>query len=117
MLTRFNISLRTASGALLDYVFLYQHKMRTEWGYGAVIDTQEDRTTFRFNDGSLRTIKQGHIHLMVRVELEEPEATEVRKSIARRGGISSPTATAKRPAKPKKKAEKKVAAVVAEPTE
>jgi hypothetical protein len=67
----------------LDHVFLYQHTMRSEWGYGAVVDSQDDRTTFKFDDGVSRTIKRGHIHLMIRVELDEPEASEVRKRIAR----------------------------------
>lgn len=67
----------------MDHVFLYQHTMRAEWGYGAVTESQDDRTTFRFDDGVSRTIKRGHIHLMVRVELDEPEASEVRKRIAR----------------------------------
>jgi len=102
----------------LDYAFLYQHTMRSEWGYGAVTDSQDDRTTFRFDDGSLRTIKRGHIHLMVRVELDEPEASEVRKRIAR----PAKAAAAKRPGAAKKRAVKvkapaPVAVAVAEPTE
>ena len=67
----------------MDYVFLYQHTMRAEWGYGAVIDTQDDRTTFKFDDGVSRTIKRDHMHLMVQVELDEPEGSEVRKRLAR----------------------------------
>ena len=90
----------------LDHVFLYQHTMRSEWGYGAVIDSQDDRTTFKFDDGVSRTIKRGHIHLMVRVELEEPQASEVRKRIAR--PTKSAAALAAR--KPTKKKVAKVAA-------
>lgn len=67
----------------MDHVFLYQHTMRFEWGYGAVTDSQEDRTTFKFDDGVVRTIKRDRLHLMVQVELEEPQASEVRKRIAR----------------------------------
>lgn len=101
----------------MDHVFLYQHTMRSEWGYGAVIDSQDDRTTFKFDDGVARTIKRGHIHLMVRVELEEPQASEVRKRIAR--PIKSAAALAAR--KPTKKKVPKVApapvAVAAESAE
>jgi hypothetical protein len=74
--------------------------MRSEWGYGAVIGQQDDRTTFKFDDGINRTIKRDHMHLMVRVELDEPQAAEVRKRIAR--SAKSASAAARRPA-PKKK--------------
>ena len=84
----------------MDHVFLYQHTMRSEWGYGAVIDSQDDRTTFKFDDGVSRTIKRGHIHLMVRVELEEPQASEVRKRIAR-PTKSAAALAARKPAKKK----------------
>jgi hypothetical protein len=80
--------------------------MRSEWGYGAVVDSQDDRTTFKFDDGVSRTIKRGHIHLMVRVELDEPQASEVRKRIAR--PTKSAAALAAR--KPTKKKVAKVAA-------
>jgi len=47
-----------------------------------------------------RTIKRGHIHLMVRVELEEPQASEVRKRIAR-PTKSAAALAARKPAKKK----------------
>lgn len=74
--------------------------MRSEWGYGAVIGQQDDRTTFKFDDGVNRTIKRDHMHLMVRVELDEPEAAEVRKRIARSAKTASAVA---RKAAPKRK--------------
>jgi hypothetical protein len=74
--------------------------MRSEWGYGAVIGQQDDRTTFKFDDGINRTIKRDHMHLMVRAELDEPQATEVRKRIAR--STKSANAAARKAA-PKKK--------------
>jgi hypothetical protein len=85
----------------LEHAFLYQHTMRSEWGVGAVIDQQDDRTTFKFDNGITRTIKRDHIHLMVRVELEETEANEARKRIAR--SAKSTTAAAARKAAAKKK--------------
>jgi hypothetical protein len=88
----------------VDNVFLYQHALRTEWGYGAVMSTTEDRTTFKFDDGVTRTITRGHIHLMVQVELEEPENSEVRKRIARAAKSSAPSAERKRASKKKLKA-------------
>lgn len=74
--------------------------MRSEWGYGAVVGHGDDRTTFKFDDGVNRTIKREHMHLMVRVELDEPQATEVRKRIARSAKTASAAA---RKAAPKKK--------------
>ena len=62
---------------------IYQHTKRPEWGYGAVVETRDDRTTFGFDDGSSRTILHNHIHMMSQVELEDPEASEVRKRIAK----------------------------------
>jgi len=88
----------------LDHAFLYQHTMRSEWGYGAMTESHEDRTTFKFDDGVVRTIKHGHLHLMVRVELDEPENSEVRKRISRptKTAASAKAAAAKkRVAKPK----------------
>jgi hypothetical protein len=90
----------------VDNVFLYQHALRrSEWGYGAVTATTEDRTTFKFDDGMTRTITRDHIHLMEQVELEEPENSEVRKRIARAAKASStPGGERKRVAKKKVKA-------------
>jgi hypothetical protein len=85
----------------LEHAFLYQHTMRSEWGVGAVIDQQDDRTTFKFDNGITRTIKRDHIHLMVRVELEEAAATEARKRIARSAKSVSAAATRKAAAKKK----------------
>ena len=95
------------SGATLDHVFLYQHAKRAEWGYGAVIDSQDDRTTFKFDDGVSRTIKRDHLHMMHQVELEEPEASEVRKRIARHTKSSSLTASGEKRKPAKKKVAKK----------
>lgn len=98
----------------MDYVFLYQHTKRAEWGYGAVIDTQDDRTTFKFDDGVSRTIKRDHMHLMVQVELDEPEGSEVRKRLARSvKAAASASSPARKAAAAKKKAAKRAAEVSA----
>jgi len=96
----------------LNNFFLYQHSKRAEWGYGAVTDTKDDRTTFKFDDGTTRTITHAHMHMMVQVQLEEPEATEVCKRIAK--PARSPESIAKKAAAAKKKAATKRAAA-AEP--
>lgn len=62
---------------------IYQHAKRPEWGYCAIIDTQDDRTTFKFDDGLSRTIRHDHMHMMLPVVLGETEATEIRKRIAK----------------------------------
>lgn len=100
----------------MDYVFLYQHTKRIEWGYGAVIDTQDDRTTFKFDDGISRTIKRDHIHLMVQVELDEPQGSEVRKRLARSVKSAAAASSPARKLAAKKKAAKRAAdAKAAEP--
>jgi len=86
----------------VSYGFLYQHTKRVEWGYGAVTETKDDRTSFKFDDGITRTITRDHIHLMIQVELEEPEASEVHKRIARYTK-SSANGADKKPRVPKKK--------------
>jgi hypothetical protein len=91
----------------LEHVFLYQHTMRNEWGYGAVTDSEDDRTTFKFDDGVMRTIKRDHIHLMVRVELEEPQNTEIRKRLARPIKSAAAAAIRKAAAATKKKIAKR----------
>jgi hypothetical protein len=88
----------------LEHVFLYQHTKRVEWGYGAVTDSADDRTTFKFDDGVARTIKRDHIHLMVHVELEEPQNSEVRKRLAR--PMKSAAAASRKAAAAKKRVSK-----------
>jgi hypothetical protein len=34
---------------------LYRHGKRPAWGYGAIEEVLEDRTTFKFDDGSSRS--------------------------------------------------------------
>lgn len=100
----------------MNHAFLYQHAKRPEWGYGAVLETQDDRTTFKFDDGASRTIKRDHIHMMQQVELGEPEATEVRKRIARHtpAKSASDAKPKKKKAVTKKAVAKKAAALVEE---
>ena len=62
---------------------LYQHSKRPEWGYCTIVDTQEDRTTFKFDDGLDRTIRHDHIGLMMQVELDEAQANEIYQRIAK----------------------------------
>ena len=88
---------------------LYQHTKRPEWGYCAILEVLEDRTTYKFDDGSSRSISRNHIHMMAQVEPDEPEATEIRKRIAKHSPSRSPGADGKPKAK-KKAAPKKVAA-------
>ena len=88
----------------VSYGFLYQHTKRVEWGYGAVTETKDDRTTFKFDDGVTRTITRDHIHMMIQVELEEPEAGEVHKRIARHVKSMLSGADKKRVVKKKKAA-------------
>lgn len=95
----------------MTHAFLYQHVKRAEWGYGAVTDTKDDRTTFKFDDGTSRTITRAHMHMMQQVELDEPEATDVRKRIARHARSSAIDSTGK--PKRKKVAKRPVAAVAA----
>ena len=66
-----------------EHAPLYQHTKRPEWGYCAVMEVLEDRTTFKFDDGSSRAISRNHIQMMVQVEPAEPEATEIRKRLAK----------------------------------
>lgn len=66
-----------------EHAPLYQHTKRPEWGYCAVMEVLEDRTTFKFDDGSSRAISRNHIHMMAQVEPAEPEATEIRKRLAK----------------------------------
>jgi hypothetical protein len=88
---------------------IYQHAKRPDWGYCAVVEIHDDRTVFKFVDGLNRTIRNDHIQLMQLVDLDEPEATEVRKRIAKH---SAPRSTAGGRAKEKKPAAKKAPRVV-----
>ena len=65
----------------VDHAF-YQHSKRPEWGYSAIVEILEDRTTFLFDDGVKRTIKSDHLHMMAHVTLEQGEADEVQRKLA-----------------------------------
>ena len=84
-----------------EYTPLYQHTKRPEWGYGAIAEVHGDRTTFKFADGSSRAISREYLHMMLEVELAEPEASDVRKRIGK---------LAPRPTLPEGKAKKKSSA-------
>ena len=90
---------------MTQHALVYQHAKRPEWGYCAVTEVHDDRTTFKFDNGLSRTIRNDHIQMMQLVELEEPEATEVRKRIAKHAAARSVKAEGK--SKPKKAAAKK----------
>jgi hypothetical protein len=74
---------RSQGDTLTPNALLYQHAKRPEWGYCAIVEVHEDRTTFRFVDGMSRTILQRHMQMMQRVDLEDGGAAEVHKLIAK----------------------------------
>ena len=69
---------RTTSNdeAPAEHASIYRHSKRQEWGYCAVVGTSEDRTTFKFDDGSSRTILNDHIAMMERMEGNKSAAAE-----------------------------------------
>jgi len=89
---------------------LYQHSKRPEWGYCAIVEIQEDRTTFKFDDGLDRTIRHDHIGLMMQVELDEAQANEIQQRIAKyltpRAARAATKPSAKKPAAKKAKVQK-----------
>jgi hypothetical protein len=92
---------------LTQPAILYQHSKRPEWGYCTIVETHEDRTTFKFDDGLDRTIRHDHIQLMMEVELEEAHAEDIHQRIAKH---LSPRARAAGKSKTKKPAKKAAAA-------
>jgi hypothetical protein len=96
---------------LTQYTVLYQHAKRPEWGYCAIVDTQEDRTTFKFDDGLDRTIRHDHLQMMQQVHLEEPQANEIQERIAKH--LAPRNARAGKPKAKKPAAKKAKAAPVA----
>jgi hypothetical protein len=85
---------------------LYQHSKRPEWGYCAIVEIQEDRTTFKFDDGLDRTIRHDHIGLMMHVELDEAHANEIQQRIAKHLTPRAVRAASKPSAKKKAAAKK-----------
>lgn len=89
---------------------LYQHSKRPEWGYCVIVETQEDRTTFKFDDGVDRTIRNDHIAMMQPVELDEAQANEIHERISKfltpRAARTGTKPKAKKPAAKKPKPEK-----------
>jgi hypothetical protein len=82
---------------------LYQHVKRPEWGFSTIINMEDDRTTFVFDDGARRTITIGHMHLMERVVLEDEAEEEVRQKLAKYKPSSTLGGATKRKRAPKKK--------------
>ena len=62
---------------------LYRHVKRPEWGFSTIVSTQQDSTTFLFDDGRQRTIKIGHVHLMEVAVLMDDAAEEVHRKLAK----------------------------------
>jgi hypothetical protein len=89
---------------------IYQHAKCPEWGCCTIEETLEDRTTFKFDDGSKRTIRHDHIGLMQRVELDEAEATAFHARMAKRSAPRAVKAASTAAAKAKKAAIAKKAA-------
>jgi len=68
---------------IITPTILYQHVKRPEWGFSTVLATQDDSTTYLFDDGRQRTIKLDHVHMMQRVVLQEDAAEEVHRKLAK----------------------------------
>ena len=79
---------------------LYEHVKRPEWGLSMIVTLDTDRMTLGFIDGSQRTIKREHFHMMKRVVLSGDAAEDARRKLdaharAKAKGLAK--------AKPKKK--------------
>lgn len=67
---------------LADQPVLFEHTRRPEWGLAVL--TNEDRTHryFQFQDGEVRTIKEGYYHLIVATERSEEDIEKARVELA-----------------------------------
>jgi hypothetical protein len=92
---------------------LYQHVKRPEWGLSTIIGLQDDRTTFLFVDGTQRTFKRDHLHMMELVTAMDEATEEAYRKLATytRSATTGAIVKVRAPAKKKPKVPK-VAKVV-----
>ncbi len=67
---------------------LYEHSRRQQWGLAILVSEGADRRRYQFQDGDLRTFKEGFYHLMTEVNVPREEAQEIVKSLLRDLGSS-----------------------------
>jgi metal-dependent hydrolase (beta-lactamase superfamily II) len=63
--------------------FLYHHVKRPEWGFSTIVVSQDESTTFLFDDGRQRKILTGHMHLMQLATLPDAEAEQIHRKLAK----------------------------------
>lgn len=55
---------------------LYRHVKCPDWGLGILVHEQADRRTYQFEDGKVRTIKQGYYSFLISVAEEDSSVRE-----------------------------------------
>lgn len=61
---------------------LFRHTRRHEWGYAILARDSGDRREYQFQDGKLRTFKQGYYGLLEEVDLSSDELDRVSADLA-----------------------------------
>jgi hypothetical protein len=61
---------------------IYRHALRPEWGLAVLVDSEDDKSTFQFEDGKVRVFKRAYLHHMQTVDAP---ADETARTLARLG--------------------------------
>ena len=60
-----------------DTAALYQHTRRPEWGLAIIATENRDSREYQFQDGKIRTIKEGYYHLLEPIEKPDDESDRI----------------------------------------
>jgi hypothetical protein len=74
-----------------DHLTLYQHVKRPDWGLAIAVAELDDRRTYLFDDGRLRTFMHEYVHLMSESEPPEDVAERARSYFAKHAGRAAAT--------------------------
>lgn len=72
----------------IDPLALYRHRSRSQWGFGILTSEEGGRRRYQFEDGKLRTFKEGFYGLLERVEVPAEERRRVLAELEKKLGLS-----------------------------
>ncbi len=68
---------------------LYVHAKRAEWGLAILTRDERTQRTFQFQDGRMRTFKQGWFELMEPVDKPSEDAARIHDELMRKHGVAT----------------------------
>jgi len=67
---------------------LFQHNSRPEWGLGTRVAHRESNISLQFEDGKLRKISRGYLHLLTPIDRPFDESERLQRELAHKAGLT-----------------------------